>query len=294
TLRNPELIDEDRKEQGFVYYPQLSSSAFYNASLKVNPYDEIKKECEAFNYIRNKKLLVRDFDKLNRFSTWLRKNKSVLTFSLITNKINNIGGLNSMLLSSANQIIVWDNLVFQTVTNKSKIVRELLIELLVSNQFLKKFKDVGSEAVFIERLQEFKRRSNANVVIPTDFLPTVNKMVIPNIKLSSVLTNRLEKELESAMAKRRTYQYRKQIKTVKLEAQTEFSEVRMAKKEHIASVKAFRMNPANQTTDPDTGKVTVSPTPDSITYTAPTVTRTATENVNTRIVRSTSSLVRRG
>lgn len=299
TLRNPQLLDEDRKEQGFVFHPELSdqTSYFYE---DVPTYSQLITDCGTFasSSLSNKSAVVDVFPKIYKFAFWLGKNKNSLTVEAIKKQLDLSGGITEVILDDANLKMAWDNIVYQTVKSTNKLVRESLIQILIANKFLKKFKSTITDAGILEfndGLQlEFNRRATANVVIPKEFLPVVNKEVESTLKLSSVLTDRLSKGLETAMAQRRIMQLKNQLHNVKLEELNAHETVRLAKTAHIKTVKAHRAISANQlpvldADGNDTGKITFTPLPTDDVYVEPPITTTATTVVDQKITTATRS-----
>ncbi len=303
TLRNPQLLDEDRKEQGFVFHPELSAttSRFYQAVQPEDPYGKLIQNCDLFNdALLNKKAVTDVFPKLYKFAFWLSKNKNILTIENIVKQLDGAENITQFILSEENLKIAWDNLVYQTVKNTNKLVRESLIQILVADKFLTALRPLitGNSAIseFNDALLlEYKRRATANVVIPQEFLPTVTKSVDTPLRLSSVLTDRLAKGLDTAMAQRRTMQYKNQLHNIKLEELNAHEAVRIQKDQYMARVKTHRettgLIPLLDVDGNDTGKKTYSPLPDGDEYVEPTITKTATTVVDERITTATRSTV---
>lgn len=247
TLRNPQLLDEDRKEQGFVFHPEVDVSQFYADTTSGNPeqrYGKLKTRCETLlsappqaNYISlNRTKLRASFPNLTKFSTWFSKNNTKLNPYAIKTFIETSS---IVTLDDQSETRLWDNLIYQTITNQSKPVRESIIKLLIANQFLSQFKNkvlTSVTAQMTEFTEEFKdefvRRAKANVAVPNIFLPDFSKDVPTVPTLSSFLTNRLEKEMEAAVAKERKAAYEISLHAVKIEAQ-EALKAQIAAKETV-------------------------------------------------------------
>ena len=121
-----------------------------------------------YTAFKTRKEVKDDMSDLYKFSSWLMRNKNHLSYLSIR---SNAEGINN--LTTARILIVWDNLIYQTLNKESVYVREALIQLLIANQFLLAFKEfstgLNDDVVFTEdQEKEFIRRANASVVINKD------------------------------------------------------------------------------------------------------------------------------
>ena len=74
------------------------------------------------------------FEKLYDFSYWLMRNKNMLSFATILENSQDVEAL-----TAEDELLVWENLIYQTVNKASVYVREACIQLLIANKFLKAF-----------------------------------------------------------------------------------------------------------------------------------------------------------
>lgn len=259
TLRNPHMLDEDRKEQGFVFHPDVEASEFYEDTTIGNPeqrYGKLKTKCaslitnpphEGYISLNRSKLRV-VFPKLSKFSSWFNKNKSKLNPYSVDKAISDYEAV-QLTVEETTQL--WDNLIYQTITNQSTPVRETIIQLLIANQYLIEFKSkitgpiTADMTEFTEEFkEEFARRTTANVAVPNIFLPEYSKDVPAVPTLSSFLTKRLEKEMEAAVARERMVAYEESLHTVKIEAEEAYKAQIAAKntvhKSYVSDVNAYR------------------------------------------------------
>ncbi len=206
TLRSPQLADERKKDLLFVSYPEekeLESIAHQSVARLAPGQEEEKAEAlekayvsENFDAIKSRQELRKNFGKLYDFSSWLSRNKHYLTAKSITENLaviladgNAIAEAvptveNSMILQEDEEILLWNNLFYQTIHKTSTSVREILIQLLITNRFLQAFSQyaneqqsesegqTGDESIqFTEEQQkEFTWRANASVIIPKEVL----------------------------------------------------------------------------------------------------------------------------
>ncbi|MEM6685398.1 MAG: hypothetical protein AAF617_06335 [Bacteroidota bacterium] len=220
TLRNPQLIAEQDKDPGFVFYPVGEANRFYDA---VNGLPENQKAAalttasSGFSAMATKTEVRARYTDLYDFSDWLMRNKNSLSFASIE-----ANGQNIAALTTAEQVVVWENLIYQTIHRSSVYVREACIQLLVANKFITAFTTflgtVTTGHVFTEdQDKEFTRRAHASVVI--------SKTIFPDVTQSTSVTSttsmkKLQGLADSFLAKQEIQQY----KTL----QTELKEVERA------------------------------------------------------------------
>lgn len=139
TLRSPQLIED--KEVGFVSFPEgqnLNNKAL--AAVKGATTVAARKTAlkgaynTGFTPVAGRKEIRNEHKHLYEFTGWLMRNKSYLSYASIE---ANLFGAN--VLSLEEELVIWDNLFYQTIRKESISVRERLIQLLITNQFLKAF-----------------------------------------------------------------------------------------------------------------------------------------------------------
>ena len=169
TVRNPQLLDENADTLGFIHHPDSNQSAFITTATGTQENDTqtaLKAAASSFDAMK-KRSAVRDVKSvLYDFSAWLMRNKSALSFVSIRDNSNEVSAL-----STAQELELWENLIYQTIDKKSIQVREALIQTLIAHNFIKEFNDfaatVEGDIVFTdEQLEEFTRRAHASIVIP--------------------------------------------------------------------------------------------------------------------------------
>ncbi|MEM9680225.1 MAG: hypothetical protein AAF901_07860, partial [Bacteroidota bacterium] len=179
TLRNPQLIEEKDKQLGFIYHPDETTGEFY-ASLRSASQGEEKQELlskkasfesSAFKTKKN----VRDVNlNLYNFSSWLMRNKNALSYAEILDNVTS-NNLTTFTGLGVDEMPVWDNLIYQTITKDSVYVREALIQLLIANKFVLHFNSFSAGLTEVitfteDQEKEFTRRANASVVISREIL----------------------------------------------------------------------------------------------------------------------------
>jgi hypothetical protein len=169
TLRNPQLSDENTNTRGFVYHPDPSQSSFINVAESNTDSDReyyLKNAQTSYASLKNKSEVRNQNQSLYDFSSWLMRNKNVLSYASINENKKTANEL-----TDAQELLIWENLLSYVINNESDYVRDALIQVLVANQFLKAFetfRDGSTEEIVFttEQEEEFVRRANAAVVIP--------------------------------------------------------------------------------------------------------------------------------
>ncbi|WP_299833827.1 hypothetical protein [uncultured Tenacibaculum sp.] len=200
TLRSPQLADERKKDVLFVSYPEGKETESL-AHRSVAGIQQETKRLEAlqnayqspdFNAIENRLEVRKTYGKLYDFSNWLMRNKNYLSAVSIGENLQTIlfsGSQSSdatpmvsdIILDETEEIVLWNNLFYQTIHKSSTSVREALIQLLITNRFLIAFNDFANSSVSSadsdgeiefteEQAKEFRFRANASVIVPKEVL----------------------------------------------------------------------------------------------------------------------------
>ncbi|WP_299713095.1 hypothetical protein [uncultured Tenacibaculum sp.] len=200
TLRSPQLADERKKDVLFVSYPEGKETESL-AHRSVAGIQQETKRLEAlqnayqspdFNAIENRLEIRKAYGKLYDFSNWLMRNKNYLSAVSIGENLQTIllsGSQTSdatpvvsdIILDETEEIVLWNNLFYQTIHKSSTSVREALIQLLITNRFLIAFNDFANSSVSSadsdgeiefteEQAKEFRFRANASVIVPKEVL----------------------------------------------------------------------------------------------------------------------------
>lgn len=189
ALRNPALINKNNN-QNLIYSPDNTTSHFVKIAQIADRKKRaaaITKAARTYNVFESSTEVGSALPSLHDFASWLAKNKNDLSFSNIRRNINR-----AVVLTEAQELFIWENIVYQVIEKKSDSVKKALIELLVANDFLKAFINFNkcqikypSAFVFTtDQQREFTRRAHATVVI-TNKLPiktTLPLSPVPTIK----------------------------------------------------------------------------------------------------------------
>lgn len=188
TLRGPQLPDDKKKDILFVAYPEeMKGNSKALSAAKQDAVDAQTREEniktahdtdftpveKRYDFKDSGNTLYSQYKDIYEFSNWLMRNKLSLSYAGIN---SNLG--NAQSVSVEEELVIWENLFYQIIHKKSVTVRESLIQILVTNQFLKAVEvfepsivpKLGS-AIFTEKeKKEFEQRANASVIIPKDLL----------------------------------------------------------------------------------------------------------------------------
>lgn len=163
TLRSPQLIAAARRKMGFVEHPDFAQSHFLKEIIGVVDLDIARQKLDAVsgNFSSFASVdAVKDFaGSMWEFSMWLGKNK---------NNLADQAGLNDAMaaatpFSTAQLMLVWDNVFFDILEQNNPYVRQACLQLLVAQHFLDLYADYRTEP------ESVKRIANSKVVVPTAF-----------------------------------------------------------------------------------------------------------------------------
>jgi len=169
TVRTPQLINEQRKDLGFIFHPNPSQSVFLEEIGEGTDINQartfVRDAVNDFTNPLKTYLKTKEVDKdLYNFSSWLMNNRSNFTKAEV---VVEMGSLTPLVDAKVNEL--WDNLYYQVLTRKSSYVRQACIQLIIANNFIAKYTTYdatvheGTEEEFLVRL------ANAKVVIDKSF-----------------------------------------------------------------------------------------------------------------------------
>lgn len=218
TLRNPQLIEEKDKEKGFIYHPSLSKSVYNNVIIAAEKDKQLALKEVIFKALKTRQEVKKINGSLYTFSSWLMKNKNTISYLSIKSNLNGASSL-----TSANELLIWDNLIYQTVNRKSVYVRESLIQMLIANKFLKAFvklteKFTEKTKLSEEQKTELIRRAKASVVISKDLLISEsNNTVSKKHSFSDSEIKSIGRKMEAELAGFRLEKYETLLSELKKE-----------------------------------------------------------------------------
>ncbi|HLV91530.1 MAG TPA: hypothetical protein VKX34_00295 [Aequorivita sp.] len=181
------------------------------------------------------------------------KNKNILLRAEVAEKSEGIEPL-----TQAHQLTLWDNLLYQTVTEKSSAIRDAILQMLVADNFLRK-NDIESSGELIKNDKDLRRLAKAYVVIPKNVPNNAPTLTAISQKPREKDFTRLKKQLDVFEAKIELEDYTnglkevdEAVKNLENENREDFNTVY---EEYLEAVQAA-YEKATEIIDPETGDVT--------------------------------------
>ncbi len=190
SLRSPQLSDETKNDKRFITIPEelKSDNAFYVPVVNgTGSKQRLLQNCAA-NYANNPNCISSDHNSANSlesfkisynafyiFSTWLAKNRNRCTFRELINKKKELFMAeieNAYPLPTPNILDLWNNLIYQVVTQKDFYVKEVIMQQLLTQHIL----SISGE-------EEIKAGLNAKIVLPKELM--IDEKPLPGSNLTS-------------------------------------------------------------------------------------------------------------
>ena len=157
SMRAPELTDDNKPQDGFVFRDDAVKkgafdTAVANVTAGTTKWQALKTAANSFSALSVENIKKID-PKLYELSVWIAKNRLSYDTEEVLKRIEGIASL------SDNDVLggLWDNLFYQTLTQKEFYAKEIIIQLLIANHFLLNYK--GDK-------EQIKELLNAKVVLP--------------------------------------------------------------------------------------------------------------------------------
>lgn len=174
-----ELLDPQTRTY-FIEKPINNASAF--AEILNNNYSQDIKEgklktiLESFNPIESYKEVETLSPTLYKFALWLDANKGKFDFESIMANTANI-----TLLTGDQFKIIWDQLLYQSITTASKTISQAILIVLRASRFLKALEDYTNATEFSDAdLKHLTRVANTIVIIPSKLVTKTKEETEPN------------------------------------------------------------------------------------------------------------------
>lgn len=180
SLRNPELSKKENQDLRFVFHPlkdtplSTSSTNFFKAIKdKVETktkWQALQEFCVTFESLTppeqppfssesQLRSLNEDFYLV---ADWLAVNKAKLDATSIYTKVNQVTNL-----SNDDVLVIWDNLFYQTIAQKSFYIKENCIQMLVLYNLKEKIEGLTQANAIANAIKIIKQLADARVVLPT-------------------------------------------------------------------------------------------------------------------------------
>ncbi|WP_223598267.1 hypothetical protein [Chryseobacterium sp. GVT01B] len=173
SLRSPELSDDTQQDKRFIVIPQdlKNDNAFYVPVVNGTGLKQKLLQTCAANYVNNPERISTDPNSLNSlegfkrtykayyaFGTWLAKNKNTCTYEEVIAKKAVL--IDPQAAPVAPPMIgLWNNLIYQVVTQKDFYVKEVVMQQLLAHHII----SVSNE-------EQMKTALEARVVLPKELM----------------------------------------------------------------------------------------------------------------------------
>jgi hypothetical protein len=171
TLRTPQLINEQKKDLGFIFHDnELKDTSNFLSSVTEETTVEAARQIVENELNKLTPLTsLSDVKAINlelyTFSSWLMNNRNALLKTEVDAKASAV----SVALSNVKLNKLWDNLYYQVFTRKSSYIRQACIQLLIAQNFLNKKDAYAASTYKFDETDYLIRLANAKVVIDKAF-----------------------------------------------------------------------------------------------------------------------------
>lgn len=194
TLRTPQLIDEQKRDIGFIFHNNTakSTSKFLETVVEDTTLNDsrtiVKTAVQQFVPIKSYLEVKSINTKMYNFSSWLMNNRN-LVFK--TESDEKLAEVQTPSLTNEQQNKLWDNLYYQVLTRKSSYVRQACIQMLVAHNYLAKNGLYNASNHQFTEEEYLVKLANAKVVIDKAFTKSkthrtknrsLNKKTLKNLK----------------------------------------------------------------------------------------------------------------
>ena len=172
SLRAPQQSDEKDQNKRFIlapkelktdnhfYVPVTTGSGNKQRLLKdqANLFEPTGLLISKENPSLNTETLKNDFAAIYDFAKWIARNKNSYTFDELNNRRESIYASQ---YSSPDKLLLWNNLIYQIVTQKDFYIKELVMQLLLAIHVLENSATTAEEAQIL---------LNARIVLPKNLM----------------------------------------------------------------------------------------------------------------------------
>lgn len=184
SLRSPQLSDDTKNDKRFITIPNelKSDDAFYVPVINGTGSKQRLLQTCAANYANtiacissdpNKPNSLNSFKRSNRdyytFGTWLAKNKNTCTYQEFMAQRAVLTDLNVIPIGP-NLIDLWNNLIYQVVTQKDFYIKEVVMQQLLVQQ-----------AMYVSNEETMKKILGAKIVLPKELMMDEKSLPTSNV-----------------------------------------------------------------------------------------------------------------
>ncbi|MEC3876489.1 hypothetical protein [Chryseobacterium salviniae] len=183
TMRNAELSDPKNKERRFIFRDYETQFGIFDEKLKLNSSTTLKKLCEKpqdlpLTILSEQSLKAQD-PAFYELAVWIARNKASSTKKEFDEKFNEYKESHQQIIVINSSI--WDNLVYQVVTQKDFYAKETLMQFLHLNHIILNYDGTTQE--------QYEDVIRAKVVLPKELFKPVN-----NLSANNAVSRMSEKE----------------------------------------------------------------------------------------------------
>jgi hypothetical protein len=237
-MRAPELLDETNQQEGFIHRQDSAAKGVFdtavsNLTANTTKWQAMKETAVSFEPLtvdRLKKINPKLYD----LSVWIAKNRLSYDKEVLLQKIESVGVIGD----GKTQGELWDNLFYQILTQKEFYAKEIIIQLLIANNFISNYK--GDESTI-------KSLLNAKVVLPKALfvedegdssVSSENKVAKPRTYPPSLDMVQQQTIAEARLYNGRLEQLSKELKRVEKVYRKEYeSSLKVAEEDHQKAIK---------------------------------------------------------
>lgn len=165
SLRSPELSKKEDQEKRFVFHPDNSTGAFFDA-VENKPEGQTNWEAMknlAFTAYQDVSE-IEDLDvEFFKQSDWIARNRTNFNSDELYDSVNTLSPF-AHNNPTDTEFLLWGNLFYQVVHQKSFYIKEALIQVLVLQNLLKKINGLDKA----DAVKLLPALANAKVVLPTN------------------------------------------------------------------------------------------------------------------------------
>lgn len=184
SLRSPQLSDDTKNDKRFITIPNelKSDDAFYVPVINGTGSKQRLLQTCAANYANTMTCISSDPKKLNSlnsfkrsnhdyytFGTWLAKNKNTCTYQEFMAQRAVLTDLNVIPIGP-NLIDLWNNLIYQVVTQKDFYIKEVVMQQLLVQQ-----------AMYVSNEETMKKILGAKIVLPKELMMDEKSLPTSNV-----------------------------------------------------------------------------------------------------------------
>lgn len=290
TLRGPQLIKDEIKKNFYIFHPDADRSLFLTRLTGSASLDELRivlqNNIGSFEPFVRKGQVRATNTPIYDLSSFLMENRNTLSIERVENLANNYQAEQERfareeaaerqaaedagkdpdkvtpkfrLLSIEEELVLWDNIIYQVLENESEEVFQACVQMLITHNFMEKILQTNNQEIAQDLIQiprtpsapnateslklYYRRLANAKVVIPK-FWSSIRNEHVANY-LSGGETRETEQAFKAALTRKinkNIDRQKKELKQVEQQALTNYSQaVKIANNNYEAALESARI-----------------------------------------------------